>query len=446
MGRRLFSFLLLVVFAGSAQAAEPVRVMVLDGPIDFSHPALQESVWRNPDEIPSNRFDDDGNGVMDDVSGWNFHTDTPVLFDPLQIGSEEYPRVLETLRLLSEYEREQLGVLDGIHLLSLLRTVPLPRYVSLIHGTHVAGILARTSDAVALVGATLPQRSLLLPSSTQVADGTRMFSDEEIATEVEYYLGAERRFYRQLASYILASGVRVVNCSFGISEPALRASLRTRHGHLSEEELGRIVEELVDGEAAMLTDFILGLQEVLFVVAAGNEGRDLADGAQLPATLDLGNVITVAALDPELRLAEFSNYGKVDVDLAAPGTTIESTVPGNAQASLSGTSMAVPQVSAVAAAVIAANPALSPVSVIHILNGTVDELPWLTDKVTSGGMLNPARAVNAARHADPSQAMGTAVEAAFREVPASIPEPPSPRQKRLNASRVVETVLNLMRR
>jgi subtilisin family serine protease len=93
---------------------------------------------------------------------------------------------------------------------------------------------------------------------------------------------------------------------------------------------------------------------MLFVAAAGNGGSDnVGDNndtvASYPGNYDLPNVISVASTDRFDKLAASSNYGPATVDLAAPGVDITSTYPANRYVRLSGTSMATPHVSGVAA-------------------------------------------------------------------------------------------------
>jgi subtilisin family serine protease len=78
---------------------------------------------------------------------------------------------------------------------------------------------------------------------------------------------------------------------------------------------------------------------ILFVAASGNEGDDNDADPHYPSGYDLPNVISVAAVDQNGNLANFSNYGQFSVDVAAPGVNILSTIPGNKYATFSGTSM-----------------------------------------------------------------------------------------------------------
>ena len=92
-------------------------------------------------------------------------------------------------------------------------------------------------------------------------------------------------------------------------------------------------------------------QQVLFVAAAGNDGRNTDASPNYPSGYEVDNVISVAALDRADRLASFSNYGVTSVDLGAPGVAIYSCISGanNVYDFFSGTSMACPHVVGVAA-------------------------------------------------------------------------------------------------
>jgi subtilisin family serine protease len=94
-------------------------------------------------------------------------------------------------------------------------------------------------------------------------------------------------------------------------------------------------------------------------------------------------------------LARFSNYGAKTVHIAAPGAEIMSTWPGNQYEEHSGTSMATPVVSGVAALILSVNPDLSVTDLRKRLLDTVDKLPALDGKVSSGGRVNAASAVRA---------------------------------------------------
>ncbi len=94
-----------------------------------------------------------------------------------------------------------------------------------------------------------------------------------------------------------------------------------------------------------------GAKGGLFVAAAGNSYRDNDTVPHYPSSYTCSNILAVAATDNRDTKASFSNWGKKSVDVAAPGVDILSTEPGNSYGYKSGTSMATPHVSGVAALV-----------------------------------------------------------------------------------------------
>ncbi|RYZ72226.1 MAG: subtilase, partial [Proteobacteria bacterium] len=98
---------------------------------------------------------------------------------------------------------------------------------------------------------------------------------------------------------------------------------------------------------------------VLFVAASGNEANDNEARGTYPASYNLPNIISVAAIDNNDRAPSFSNFGKTKVHVAAPGVRILSTVPGGKYDSFSGTSMACPHVAGMAALLWSNEPGLT---------------------------------------------------------------------------------------
>lgn len=150
------------------------------------------------------------------------------------------------------------------------------------------------------------------------------------------------------------------------------------------------------GFSQALLDIInkAGSRDILFVAAAGNNGANLDRRPMYPASYRTENEIAVAATDSGDRLASFSAYGPNTVHLGAPGVSILSTVPGNAYAVYSGTSMATPHVSGAAALVLSrtgCDPSV-PSLISSILNN-VDYLPSLAGLVRTNGRLNVSAAV-----------------------------------------------------
>ncbi|GJQ60556.1 MAG: hypothetical protein D8M57_17085 [Candidatus Scalindua sp. AMX11] len=128
--------------------------------------------------------------------------------------------------------------------------------------------------------------------------------------------------------------------------------------------------------------------DILFVAAAGNEQTDNDITPSYPNSYTAENIISVAASNANDNLSGFSNYGATTVDLTAPGSSIYSTIPNNSYTFLSGTSMATPYVSGVAALLAAENPTFSYGQIKGLLLDSVDVVPALTGLVATGGRLN----------------------------------------------------------
>lgn len=132
---------------------------------------------------------------------------------------------------------------------------------------------------------------------------------------------------------------------------------------------------------------------ILFVAAAGNNSSDNDRRPHYPSNYDLPNVISVAALDRNDQLATFSNFGVKTVHIAAPGKDILSTWLDDAYRDASGTSMAAPQVSGVAALILSKEPKLSVEKLRERILKSVDKLDALNGKVLTSGRINAGKAL-----------------------------------------------------
>jgi len=137
----------------------------------------------------------------------------------------------------------------------------------------------------------------------------------------------------------------------------------------------------------------LGEKGVVFCAAAGNDGKNIDNDPVYPASYDASNIIAVAASDQDDKLADFSNYGKETVDVAAPGTNILSTYPDNQYAFMQGTSMATPYVTGLVALMKAYSPELGVDQIIDTVKNSVDKKDDLSNKVASGGRVNANNAL-----------------------------------------------------
>ena len=183
------------------------------------------------------------------------------------------------------------------------------------HGTHVAGIIAAAANGRGVVGVA-PKAKIM---TVKVLDANGSGTTGAVADGIRY---------------AAANGARVINLSLQSSVPDAR------------------VDAAITAAAAA---------NALVVVAAGNDGRDIDSQPVYPASVPAPNLIGVAATAPDdgRRIAPFSNFGRLTVQLAAPGDDILSTFNNGDYVAESGTSMAAPMVSGVAALMASANPRLS---------------------------------------------------------------------------------------
>ncbi len=220
------------------------------------------------------------------------------------------------------------------------------------HGTHVAGTIAAAGDnGTGITG--VSWRTRIMPLKFLGVDGG--YTSDAI----------------EAINYAVDKGVKISNNSWGGG-----------------------------GKSQALQDAIARADSSghLFVAAAGNGGADGVgddnDAApHYPSSYSNPNIVAVAATDDRDTLASFSNFGVTSVDLAAPGVRILSTLPGDAYGSYSGTSMATPHVTGVAALVKSRNLTLGDAKIKAKLLKRVDEKAGLAGKVLAGGRLNAARAV-----------------------------------------------------
>jgi subtilisin family serine protease len=216
------------------------------------------------------------------------------------------------------------------------------------HATHVAGTIAALgNNALGVTGICWNGRIMALRAFDAEGNGT-------VADVIE------------AMQYARVKGAKVVNASYAGAD-------------FSQAEYDAI--SLLNGSG------------MLMVVAAGNEGADSDRLPSYPAGYDLPNIIAVAATDRSDRLASFSNFGFATVHVAAPGESIFSTYVNHDYAFGSGTSMAGPHVSGLAALVWDANPGLAASQVKgRILDG-VDRLADLSGRILTAGRINAANSM-----------------------------------------------------
>jgi subtilisin family serine protease len=253
---------------------------------------------------------------------------------------------------------------DGTHGFTCMTTVTPGGQDDYGHGTHVAGTIgALANNGIGIAGVNWNVQ--LLSLKFLGAKGSGYISDAVLC------------FQEAIALKHSGVNIRVTSNSWGID--TFSQALKDVMG---------------EAEAAGM----------LHVCAAGNSGVD-ADGMPMyPAAFDNRGIVSVLATDASDAAAGFSNYGLASVDIAAPGVNTLSSVPAGSCALcdasgyklLSGTSMATPHVSGVAAALFHRNPALTPAEARDVLLD-VNSYDPLTDaraaSSSTGGRLNFYKAV-----------------------------------------------------
>jgi hypothetical protein len=223
------------------------------------------------------------------------------------------------------------------------------------HGTHVAGIALAGNPWARLLTARISFDYKLQPDPCPT---------EELAER-----GA--RSYQTVVDYFKQHRVRVVNMSWG-------GSLKDVEEGLEKCGIGKTVEErkvtarkLFEIDKKGLTKAFASAPAILFVTAAGNSNSDASFGEFIPSSIVLPNLLTVGAVDLAGDEASFTSYGPT-VAVHANGYQVESYLPGGMRVAFSGTSMAAPNVTNLAAKLIAAKPSLKPVQVIAIIKQTAE--------------------------------------------------------------------------
>jgi subtilisin family serine protease len=223
------------------------------------------------------------------------------------------------------------------------------------HGTHCAGIIgAEGGNDIGIAGVNWTVKIMALKFMD--AEGTGTTGDAIEA--INYVINRKRA----------GVNVRVISASWG-------SIIRSR-------ALEDVIRKAGD-------------EGILIVAAAGNGSSDNDRLPHYPASYNLNNVISVAAVNRLDELTSFSNYGANSVHVAAPGEAIMSTWLNHDFQEKKGTSMATPFVAGVAALVLATNPGISIDELRTRLLNSVDPLPSLNGKVSTGGRINAAKAVGA---------------------------------------------------
>ena len=432
-----------------------VIVAIADSGIDVEHEDLTGVVWVNPSEIAGNNKDDDKNGYVDDVHGWNFlgnKAGVMVRADQLeltrivkqgmdQFGSTKASEIsdldkaaFETYVKLKEKHSKSLNA----HTLKIEDLENTSKRIAQIlqNFKEVKASLGKVELTVENLKSARPESVLLAMkiadvvnmltnglSEVEVLDYKKQIIKEKTANEASkaYDLDFNARaslgdslyniadaFYgnnnvigakdfeshgTHVAGIVAASRDNGKGVNGVANHVKIMAVRVVPDGDEHDKDVALGIRYAVDNGAKVINtsfgkayspnkkwvyDAIIyaAKKEVLIVNAAGNDGKDIDVEETFPNdSSDLiheiaDNVLTVGAMSlhyDEQLPATFSNYGKINVDVFAPGVGIYASYPNDAYESISGTSMAAPSVSGVAALVRSYYPMLSASQVKHIL-------------------------------------------------------------------------------
>tara|TARA_R110002072_G_scaffold64203_8_gene159918 strand:- start:4808 stop:6202 length:1395 start_codon:yes stop_codon:yes gene_type:complete len=397
--------LLALVAATLTLGANASNVAIIDSGTDMLHKDIAPQAWINPLEIPRNQRDEDGNGYEDDVNGWNFAEQNHQVIDYKYLGRLTFDVRrffdIQTAMLQGSATDEDIKWMRA-KLQEQEFVKQLQVYGNFMHGTHVAGISARASDDAKIMAVKIIPTEVALPFSVKeqaLKSEKSNFKMFLLKQGLAFLAKQQMSMLAEVATYVNDHKIDIANGSFGTGYPQAKMIVetvgRTIIKDITEEQIEEATMHFLNTLIKEGDHMVQAAEDTLFVFAAGNDGLNNDKYPTSPTNIQADNVISVSATLRRGKLANFSNYGKKMVDVAAPGVGILSAVPGNQYLRVSGTSQAAPYVANIASKVQDANPALSPRQIKAIITKTVDKKDWLKEKVISEGIVNKDRATRA---------------------------------------------------
>jgi cell wall-associated protease len=428
-----------------------VIVAIADSGLDVDHEDLRDVVWINPKEIANNNKDDDNNGYIDDIHGWNFLGNKAgkiVNADQLEITrivksgmvkfgdkkaseiSEENKKEFETYLDLQEKFKTR-NTEKKAEIANLKNT---QKRISQIENNFKE---VKEFAGTALLTSTLLKS--LKPSSAQMAakisdvigmlergmtEGALLDAKKGLTEYLDSQIKGKSYDLDFNARQTLGDNLYDINDKFygnkkgvnGVANNVKIMAVRVvPDGDEHDKDVALGIRYAVDNGAKIInTSFGKGYspnkkwvydaikyaakKDVLIVNAAGNDGKDIDITKTYPNdSEDLvneisDNVLTIGAMSlhyDEKLPANFSNFGKTNVDVFAPGVDIYATMPKDKYTPNSGTSMAAPSTAGIAALVRSYYPKLSASQVKHILMNSGIKINFEVIKPGSQSRANP---------------------------------------------------------
>lgn len=443
-------------------ATRKVVVAILDSGIDIDHPDLKANIWVNPGEIPGNKKDDDGNGYVDDMHGWNFiggpdgrsvlkesyevtrvyakekskweNVDPSKLKGKKKKAYEKFAEIKELVESKRENAMAQLAEVDemkiivmnaleaakaelkgdtlNVELLEKSENPDVQTAAKIVRNVQEQGIPVESLDWLMEVaeeqfaeqkkanedilnyGYNPDYNSRLIVGDDYNDFANRHYGNNDVDGEFSYH----GTHVAGIVGAVRNNGIGIDGIADNVALMALKI---VPDGDERDKDVANAIIYAVDNGAEVINmSFGKGYspekklvdnamkyaakKDVLLVLGAGNEGSDLDKSPKFPNDTYLNsksgpkNLISVGALSPEGGLgsvAEFSNYGKKEVDVFAPGVYIYSTTPDSTYDYASGTSMASPVVAGVATVLRSRYPNLTAAQVKDILIKSARSLP-----------------------------------------------------------------------
>jgi len=422
-----------------------VIVGIVDSGVDIEHEDLKSVIWTNSKEIAGNGIDDDKNGYVDDIHGWNFLGDTK--------ENLEYERIIKDKNLVDEvtyqeakkindekiakaqagktrleglltstasadaviekhlakrvYTIDEVNAIDSKDATILESKVTMQRMLS--YGMSIVDLEKAIQGDIDEMSALLNGDNLKQNYRDVVGDNPNDLSDTKYGNNNVMGPDKEKILHGTHVAGIVA---QVRNNNLGGDGVANNVEILTVRavpdGDEYDKDIALGIRYAVDNGAKVINgsfgksfsphkqwvyDAIKYAEkkDVLIVHAAGNDAKDIDSYDNFPNDSDdkktefADNMITIGALNFEYGdkvVARFSNIGKVNVDVFAPGVKIYATTPNNTYKYLQGTSMAAPNVAGVAAIIRSYYPTLTAAQVKHIL---MDSGVAITETVVVGG-------------------------------------------------------------
>lgn len=407
-----------------------VIVAVIDSATDIDHEDLDDVLWVNEDEIPNNGKDDDNNGYIDDIHGWNFIGETYYeQFEYVRLlasGDKSHPRYAEAeekynlefqkysqLKINSnkllqdvissdnavsdflkkkDYTKKEVAAIKTDDK-ALSESVALINYIfSLDYGSVTAFKAAVEGDLVN-INTRLDYHLNKNFKGRKTGDNPNDIYDVGYGNNNPRPTEENESHGTHVSGIILAERDNNTGIKGVANNAKLMAIRSTPNGDEYDKDVALAIRYAADNGAHIInmsfgkafsphSDWVkeaiayAATKDVLIVHGSGNDGHDIDIHKNFPndATGNgnevADNFITVGALTPRYgsgMVAYYSNYGKVNVDIFAPGSEIYSAIPENKYKLQNGTSMSAPNVTGVAALIRSQYPKLTASQVKQII-------------------------------------------------------------------------------